>query len=265
MAFSFDQYNTANFDAAKRALFINYAGMIHETPFMSLWKSPSYNKQLLAPQADQGLLSSRDLETTAQALSFHKDADSLIWMLAIIGGMSTHVMTRFIARRVLSKPLTSLPQSLLVTLGTTSHFWLGSKIVYTAVPFRFAEQVENPEGVLQALQNARYGDSALTSFASPSTSEQPQHLSQAIPDPNPNPNPNRATHQPTRQPHTQWDEIRGSKSNTATPSTWDKLRQNAERSAVQSNPDQQRSTNDDDRARAQAEFDALLEKERSMK
>jgi hypothetical protein len=70
----------------------------------------------------------------------------------------------------------------------------------------------------------------------------------------------------TQRPSSRWDEIRGVNSNKAPASSWDVLRQKHERTQISATPDISPQTDaDQDRTRAQAEFDAMVDRERNMK
>lgn len=64
-------------------------------------------------------------------------------------------------------------------------------------------------------------------------------------------------------PHNRWDEIRAANArNAGRSSSWDALRQGHERSQIAGSSDAASFSAENDRAREQAQFDAMLEAER---
>ncbi|KAF9270304.1 hypothetical protein L218DRAFT_992937 [Marasmius fiardii PR-910] len=252
MSISSRHVNTETLDPARRTLFNTFVGLTSERQFTGLWQiDVEFNKRILAPQAELGLLSEHDAVVVAQTLSATTRASYTNLPNSVLSGLLAHLTCNVVSRWTRISPLS---RSLMVSLSTASSYWVQETILPALIRKNLVSRVENPEGVNQALQNIRYREDvpASDSFATVSL---PPSLPLPAPAEPPAPKPLNQNH---------WDEIRKTNSNKASPSTWDQLRQRHEKSDMEPNSNPQ-TQKDDDRARAQAKFDALVDRERNMK
>ncbi|KAG7099300.1 hypothetical protein E1B28_001158 [Marasmius oreades] len=250
MSTSSRHIDTETLDPARRALFNTFVGLTSERHFTSLWQTDvDFNKRVLAPQAELGLLNEHDALMIAQTLSATTRASYTNLPNSILSGLLAHLSCNMLSKWT---PVSPLSRSLVVSLSTVSSYWVQETVFPALLRKNLVLRVENPEGVNQALHNIRYGEDI---YASSSFVTFPARQSAASSTDLPPP-------KSTNQNH--WEEIRKTNSNKTSPSTWDQLRQRYE------SPDTEPDSNapvqkDDSRARAQAEFDAEIDRERNMK
>ncbi|KAK7058885.1 hypothetical protein VNI00_001509 [Paramarasmius palmivorus] len=232
------------------------------------------NKKILAPQADNGYLSEHDLVQTAEFMG----VCGTLPVVPLVNSIAIGMTVAAVSTRL------RIPRTLLGRSTLTASTTAGSYIVSNTEEAndrrrdllfpRFWKSLEDPSGVLLALQTItnRY-----PTFE-PSTSSPGQFLDAPAPSPvfvdehAPSSMPvakSQTAPTPAPQAHSRWDEIRSKNAKQATPSAWDALRETHQRSQIQSKEGTSKGTEvpapQDDRAKAQAEFDAMVERERNMK
>ncbi|KAH0838379.1 hypothetical protein J3R83DRAFT_6662 [Lanmaoa asiatica] len=227
--------------------------------------------ELLRPELEEHVLSPHDYELATRFLP----GPNMYWHVAYGAGTSAAV---YGYGSYLARPRWN---NWRLRIGSVAAFLVGSTygtFRQFLVHYRFANSLENPQGFIEALKHVdeRLGGSGRIGFAfkemltkKPEIKSDLDHTDHAqdagiLPEEG-WVDSDISRSDPTRL-RTKWNEIRAANSRSADQSSWDTIRQRYERSRLpdSSAPPSDRcpTTEADQRAAAQAEFDALLEAER---
>ncbi|KZT05968.1 uncharacterized protein LAESUDRAFT_701470 [Laetiporus sulphureus 93-53] len=259
------------------------------------FNSPSRAQELLRPDLESGLITPHDYQLATTFLP----GSHRYWphMYAAVGSGMTAGYVRYLRRPPMSLGRTTL-------LATVSGFFgaVYGQICRAEAHFAFSEMLDDPVAFSQALENVnkrmggvrplgwtlarakevKHGEGVHGNAPRPAEGQWAPDAegaemgvgSAAVPS-RPVSLPEECTSSfnasayvvnvamTNASPSSRWDAIRTANArNAGQTSSWDALRQSHERARVPSNPD--RPPEEPDRAREQAEFDALLEAERKL-
>ncbi|KAK7463677.1 hypothetical protein VKT23_005617 [Stygiomarasmius scandens] len=220
---------------------------------------PSHVARLLQSERDAGTISHKDSMLT---VAFVSSVQSMRYYMPLSGATFGALALFAIRGRGFSFPRRAFAITSAVTIG---HLFPA-----TAASFKFrsyAKSLDDPQSVVQALkhvhQKARLPIDDESEFSSDAPFETPVSTNASSVSQPPLP---QNTAAETQKSSSKWNEIRALNSNKAPASSWDVLRQKHERTQVpSSSPTPQSVDSDSERARAQADFDAMVDRERNMK
>ncbi|RXW24748.1 hypothetical protein EST38_g1104 [Candolleomyces aberdarensis] len=240
------------------------------------FKERATTETLLAPERENGLLTSHDYDAAVNFLPGpHRHYNTIATAL---GGCASYA-----ARR---PGWTGSRTASFVILGAFTGRAMGSAFAVWQY-YRFIDSIQEPEGFSKAMENVqrRLGQPAL--HGPPIIAKvDPHHSSRPASDdgvredtdmpvfssnpveqaPSNPPNPSQS------QPQTSWDRIRAANSSKAQQSSWDAIRQSQGKASLQRQSQSNTSANssgpgsypdDHDRTEEQAKFNSLLEEERN--
>ncbi|KAF8640929.1 hypothetical protein AX17_000576 [Amanita inopinata Kibby_2008] len=227
---------------------------------------------LLAPQRESGNITTNDYELATRFLpASHRH-------YRIIGGLAAiPVVYAF------RKPGWSTPKSYIaLSIATMAGFVLGHTFSVSQ-HYKFVRALEDPIGFSRALENIQrdlggvvpQGPVIIRHCRSPD-SDHDEHAAHESAEPSyspvvPSPLPTANPTSPPLKSTSRWDHIRAENARTTSLSSWDAIRQKHEKTqlsksgvSVRANSEERQERRHDDGATEQAQFDALLEKERHL-
>ncbi|KAF5375240.1 hypothetical protein D9758_000189 [Tetrapyrgos nigripes] len=226
--------------------------------------SPADISRLLQQERDAGTISHKDALLTTAIISFNQSLNTYVPVTTATFAGLAYFATR-------GRPI-SLPAR---CLGIAAAASFGPVLPSAVGAFKhrsYVQQLDNPPSVVQALknirENARLPVSREPDFSIDVPFESSPKNADSIPSEvsrQPQPTAKANTMETQKQSH-RWDEIRSVNSNKAPASSWDALRQKHERNQIPPTAGSPPQTDaDQDRVQAQAEFDAMVDRERNMK